>query len=128
MRLTLAGLLLAATASLLPAQRPTSASSAVRASGLDTAFIKVPSWRFVGPDGNRVIAVAGVPGEYKTYYAGAASGGLFKSTNGGIRWTPVTDSLRVASVSAIAVAPSASKRLPELRGSVTSRIFSSQSS
>mgnify|MGYP000577590057 FL=1 len=106
MRLTLAGLLLAATASLLPAQRPTSASSAVRASGLDTAFIKVPSWRFVGPDGNRVIAVAGVPGEYKTYYAGAASGGLFKSTNGGIRWTPVTDSLRVASVSAIAVAPS----------------------
>ena len=106
MRLTLAGLLLAATASLLPAQRPTPASSAVRASGLDTAFIKVPSWRFVGPDGNRVIAVAGVPGEYKTYYAGAASGGLFKSTNGGIRWTPVTDSLRVASVSAIAVAPS----------------------
>ena len=106
MRLVLAGLLLVATASLLPAQRPTPASSAVRAPGLDTAFIKVPSWRFVGPDGNRVIAVAGVPGEYKTYYAGAASGGLFKSTNGGIRWTPVTDSLRVASVSAIAVAPS----------------------
>ena len=106
MRLTIAALLLTATASLLPAPRPTSASSAVRASGLDTAFIKVPSWRFVGPDGNRVIAVAGVPGEYKTYYAGAASGGLFKSTNGGIRWTPVTDSLRVASVSAIAVAPS----------------------
>lgn len=106
MRLVLAGLLLVATASLLPAQRPTPASSAVRAPGLDTAFIKVSSWRFVGPDGNRVIAVAGVPGEYKTYYAGAASGGLFKSTNGGIRWTPVTDSLRVASVSAIAVAPS----------------------
>ena len=98
--------MLVATASLLPAQRPALASSAVRAPGLDTAFIKVPSWRFVGPDGNRVIAVAGVPGEYKTYYAGAASGGLFKSTNGGIRWTPVTDSLRVASVSAIAVAPS----------------------
>ncbi len=73
---------------------------------LDTAFVKVPGWRFVGPDGNRVIAVAGVPGEYRTYYAGAASGGLFKSTNGGARWVPLTDSLRVASVSAIAVAPS----------------------
>ncbi len=73
---------------------------------LDTAFVKVPTWRFVGPDGNRVIAVAGVPGEYRTYYAGAASGGLWKSTNGGIRWTPITDSLRVSSVSAIAVAPS----------------------
>ncbi len=110
MRLALSSLLLVATASLLPAQRPaqrpTSAPSASRESGIDSAFIKVPSWRFVGPDGNRVIAVAGVPGEYKTYYAGAASGGLFKSTNGGIRWVPVTDSLRVSSVSAIAVAPS----------------------
>ena len=72
---------------------------------LDTAFVKIPGWRFVGPDGNRVIAVAGVPGEHRTYYAGAASGGLFKSTNGGARWLPVTDSLRVSSVSAVAVAP-----------------------
>lgn len=82
----------------------TSAPAAVAAP--DTAFIKIPTWRFVGPDGNRVIAVAGVPGEYRTYYAGAASGGLWKSTNGGVRWVPVTDSLRVSSVSAIAVAPS----------------------
>ena len=106
MRLALSSLLLVATASLLSAQRPTPVSGSARAPGFDTAFLKVPSWRFVGPDGNRVIAVAGVPGEYKTYYAGAASGGLFKSTNGGIRWTPVTDSLRVSSVSAVAVAPS----------------------
>ena len=96
---------------LLSAQQPATSTPAPRALPakarvLDTAFVKVPSWRFVGPDGNRVIAVAGVPGEYKTYYAGAASGGLFKSTNGGIRWVPVADSLRVSSVSAIAVAPS----------------------
>ncbi len=90
---------------LLLAQRAAAPAAAARP-GLDTGFIKVPSWRFVGPDGNRVIAVAGVPGEYRTYYAGAASGGLFKSTNGGSRWVPVTDSLRVASVSAVAVAPS----------------------
>ncbi len=90
---------------LLLAQRA-AAPAAVARPGLDTGFIKVPSWRFVGPDGNRVIAVAGVPGEYRTYYAGAASGGLFKSTNGGTRWVPVTDSLRVASVSAVAVAAS----------------------
>jgi len=89
----------------LHAQRRTPAP-APAATTLDTAFIKVPTWRFVGPDGNRVIAVAGVPGEYRTYYAGAASGGLFKSTNGGVRWTPITDSLRVSSVSAVAVAPS----------------------
>ena len=68
MRLALSSLLLVATASLLPAQRPsprpTNAPSASRESVIDSAFIKVPSWRFVGPDGNRVIAVAGVPGEY----------------------------------------------------------------
>jgi len=83
--------LLAATASVLPAQRPTPVWGSARAPGVDPAFLKVPSWRFVGPDGNRVIAVAGVPGEYRTYYAGAASGGVLKSTNGGIRWTPVAD-------------------------------------
>jgi photosystem II stability/assembly factor-like uncharacterized protein len=92
---------------LLSAQRTrTTPAAAAAPPSVDTAYIKVPTWRFVGPDGNRVIAVAGVPGEYKTYYAGAASGGLFKSTNGGTGWVPVTDSLRVSSVSAVAVAPS----------------------
>ena len=99
-------LALAITPAALSAQRAAPKTAAAAAPPLDTAFVKVPTWRFVGPDGNRVIAVAGVPGEYKTYYAGAASGGLFKSTNGGIRWAPVTDSLRVSSISAIAVAPS----------------------
>ena len=99
--------LLSALPSLVSAQRaPAATAPAAKAAAFDTAFLKVPTWRFVGPDGNRVIAVTGVPGEYKTYYAGAASGGLFKSTNGGIRWVPITDSLRVSSVSAIAVAPS----------------------
>ena len=92
--------------SLLIGQRSPPTTVPARSGTLDTAFIKVPTWRFVGPDGNRVIAVAGVPGEYRTYYAGAASGGLFKSTNGGIRWVPITDSLRVSSISAVAVAPS----------------------
>ena len=107
MRLRAALSLLGLLPTLLCAQRPTAkAAASAPPATLDTAFIKVPTWRFVGPDGNRVIAVAGVPGEYRTYYAGAASGGLFKSTNGGVRWVPVTDSLRVSSVSAVAVAPS----------------------
>jgi hypothetical protein len=41
-----------------------------------------------GRDGTSVIAVAGVPHEYKTYYAGDASGVLVKSTNDGIRLLP----------------------------------------
>ena len=42
--------------------------------------------------GNRIAAVAGVPGDPSIYYAGAASGGVWKTTDGGTRWVPVFDS------------------------------------
>src|ERR671925_924226 len=65
------------------------------------------TFRFVGPVvGNRVASIAGVPGDPSIYYAGAASGGVWKTTDGGIRWTPVSDSLPVAAIGALAVAPS----------------------
>src|SRR6185437_14641329 len=40
------------------------------------------------------------------YYAGAASGGVFKSTDGGTRWTPVFDQEPASAIGALAVAPS----------------------
>ena len=43
-------------------------------------------WRFIGPEGNRFAAVAGVPGDPNIYYAGAASGGICKTTDGGVHW------------------------------------------
>src|SRR5438046_2110482 len=65
------------------------------------------AFRFVGPVvGNRIASVAGVPGDPFTYYAGAASGGVWKTTDGGIRWDPVSDSLPVQAIGALAVAPS----------------------
>jgi photosystem II stability/assembly factor-like uncharacterized protein len=64
-------------------------------------------FRFVGPMvGNRVAAVAGVPGDASTYYAGAASGGIFKSTDGGNNWTPIFDKESATAIGALAVAPS----------------------
>ncbi len=46
-------------------------------------------FRFLGPiNGNRVSAVAGIPGDPSTWYAGAASGGVWKSTDGGNRLEP----------------------------------------
>ena len=48
-------------------------------------------WRYIGPVGNRVSSVAGVPGDPNMYYAGAASGGLWKTTDGGIHWDPIFD-------------------------------------
>jgi len=50
--------------------------------------------------------VAGVPGDPSVIYAGAASGGLFKTTDAGLHWQPLFDNQNVASIGAIAVAPS----------------------
>jgi len=63
-------------------------------------------WRHIGPEGNRFSAVAGVPGDPTTYYVGAASGGVYKTTDGGVNWTPVFDEEPVQSIGALAVASS----------------------
>ncbi|MXX76711.1 MAG: sialidase [Holophagales bacterium] len=64
------------------------------------------AFRHIGPIGNRVSAVAGVPGDPRTWYAGAASGGLWRSTDGGVGWEPIFDRQEAASIGSIAVAPS----------------------
>jgi photosystem II stability/assembly factor-like uncharacterized protein len=63
-------------------------------------------FRFIGPPGNRISAVVGVPGDPNTYYAGAASGGVWKSIDGGTEWKPVFDKMPAQSIGAIAIAPS----------------------
>jgi photosystem II stability/assembly factor-like uncharacterized protein len=63
-------------------------------------------WRYIGPEGNRVSAVAGVPGDPLVVYAGSASGGIFKSVDAGLTWTPIFDDQPVSSIGDIAVAPS----------------------
>src|SRR5215468_12584773 len=63
------------------------------------------SFRFMGPAvGNRISAAAGIPGDPNTYYAGAASGGVWKSTDGGNVWKPVFDKQPVAAIGSLAVA------------------------
>ncbi|HKT51163.1 MAG TPA: glycosyl hydrolase [Candidatus Angelobacter sp.] len=67
------------------------------------------TWRLVGPyRGGRVLAVTGVVGDPHTYYFGGVGGGVFKSTDGGLSWRPMTDKTKdmSPSIGAIAVAPS----------------------
>ncbi len=64
---------------------------------------KALHWRFIGPEGNRFSAAAGIPGDPFTYYVGAASGGIYKTTDGGVHWEPIFDDMPVQSIGALAV-------------------------
>jgi photosystem II stability/assembly factor-like uncharacterized protein len=55
--------------------------------------------------------VAGVPGNSATFYFGAVDGGIWRTTDAGVVWTPVFDYQTVASIGAIAVAPSDAKAI-----------------
>ncbi len=64
-------------------------------------------YRPIGPAaGGRVSRAAGVPGDPNTYYLGAASGGVWKSTDGGVTWKPIFDDQPVASIGSLAIASS----------------------
>ena len=63
-------------------------------------------YRHIGPVGNRFISVVGVPGDPMTYFAGAASGGIWKTSDGGLGWEPVFDDQSVHSIGSLAVAAS----------------------
>ena len=64
-------------------------------------------YRLIGPAaGGRVSRVTGVDGNPLIYYAATASGGVWKSENGGLQWDPIFDKQQISSTGSIAVAPS----------------------
>src|SRR5215510_4405986 len=64
-------------------------------------------FRYMGPESSgRIAAVAGIPGDSQTYYAGAASGGVWKTADGGKTFEPIFDDQPVQAIGALAVAPS----------------------
>lgn len=95
-RLLVAALLLGAT--LLPAPAASQAPDPGQ-------YANLP-FRHIGPEGNRFSAAAGISGDPYTYYVGAASGGIYKTTDGGVTWDEVFDDQPVQSIGSIVVAPS----------------------
>ena len=63
-------------------------------------------FRHIGPIGNRVTCAVGVPGNDMIYFAGAATGGIWKTSDAGLNWKPVFDDKPVHAIGALAIAPS----------------------
>ena len=102
----MSGAIIVASVSL-EAQRPAAKAAADVASPPFAAstYAALP-WRHIGPEGNRFSTAAGVPGDPYTYYVGAASGGVYKTSDGGVHWESVFDGQPVSSIGSLAVAAS----------------------
>ncbi|HEU0252688.1 MAG TPA: hypothetical protein VFR12_06605, partial [Pyrinomonadaceae bacterium] len=76
-------------------------------SPFEEAFSRL-EYRSIGPAimGGRIADVEGVPGDANVVYVASASGGLWKTTNGGTRWTPIFERQGTLSIGDIALAPS----------------------
>lgn len=97
--------LAAAIALLLPSLLSAQARSAAPAAIAPETYSRL-HWRTIGPEGNRFSAAVGIPGDPLTYYVGAASGGVWKTTDGGTHWEPIFDDQPVQSIGSLAIARS----------------------
>jgi photosystem II stability/assembly factor-like uncharacterized protein len=96
-------------------------SQRVAASHFQELTSDVDRWVCIGPTritadsglhaGGILFAMAVDPSSPSTIYVGSAGSGLWKTTDGGASWRPISDSLPTLAVAAIAVDPSASSRV-----------------
>ena len=73
---------------------------------IPTSALDALRFRHIGPVGNRITSVSGVPGDRLTYYVGAASGGVWKTETGGLQWRPVFDDHKIHAIGEVAVSRS----------------------
>jgi photosystem II stability/assembly factor-like uncharacterized protein len=82
-------------------------AAAAAAQPFDDSVLAATRWRMIGPfRGGRALAITGVPGKPDRFYFGAVGGGVWRTDNAGRTWQPVFDGQPIASIGAIAVAPS----------------------
>jgi photosystem II stability/assembly factor-like uncharacterized protein len=75
--------------------------------GVDPALYSELRWRHVGPfRGGRTVGAAGVVQQPNVFYIGVNNGGVWKTTDYGLTWTPIFDDQGTQSIGTVAVAPS----------------------
>ena len=75
-----------------PAAAPVVRPKLPMLASVDPALFRGLRYRLVGPSrGGRVTTVTGVPSQPHTFYMGVASGGVFRTTDSGATWAPITD-------------------------------------
>src|SRR3954447_26909778 len=84
------------------------AATTAFAATFDPSVFSNLTWRSIGPPrGGRSITSAGSVSRPLEYYFGAVGGGLWKTTDGGLTWRPLTEGqLKSSSVGAVAVSES----------------------
>ena len=89
------------------AQQPTPTPESVEDASLEMKSFERLEWRQIGPAnmGGRTADVEGVAGNPNLVYVATASGGLWKTTNGGVRWTPVFERQGTISIGDVALEP-----------------------
>ncbi|HTQ58462.1 MAG TPA: hypothetical protein VMI94_28565 [Bryobacteraceae bacterium] len=83
-------------------------SAGILCAQVDFSALKELKYRDIGPfRGGRAVAVAGVTTQPSTYFFGATGGGIWKTTDSGATWLPVSDGqVKSGSVGALAVSES----------------------
>jgi photosystem II stability/assembly factor-like uncharacterized protein len=108
LRPTILSILALITMAMPQVQAQRSGALSPMTSSVSPEFFSGLKYRLVGPSrGGRVTTVTGVPSQPKTFYMGVASGGLFRTTDGGATWVPITDGkVPLGSTGCVAVADS----------------------
>jgi len=85
---------------------PSQNAPAAAAPSADPLF-KGMKYRVIGPfRGGRSLTASGIAGDPTTYYFGATGGGVWKTTDGAVTWTPVFDKQGTSAIGSLAIAPS----------------------